>query len=136
MAGLVHSSTVRFAIIQVSANKDHPESLVVAYPDENCLHDLIAAPSIVRVGFTSREEAMAKLVSSMPNPRAFKEERRSICMSYKAQQDGEAASGCGLLKNRRISCHFLQSILATITVFFYSNNLFSAMLRAALGLSS
>ena len=105
MGGLVHCSTVRYAIIQASSKKDDPERLVIAYPDEKCLRDLIAAPSIVGFGFTSREEAMAKLPGSMPDPRIFKQERRPISMSYNAQQDGDAASGCGLIKNHRIWGH-------------------------------
>ena len=51
MGALVQCSTVRYAIIQASSNKDDPERLVIAYPDENCLRDLIAAPSIVGFGF-------------------------------------------------------------------------------------
>jgi hypothetical protein len=70
MGGFVRCSTVRYAIIQASSKKDHPERLVIAYPDENCLRDLIAGPSIVGLGFTWREEAMAKLVGSMPAPSA------------------------------------------------------------------
>jgi len=65
MGALVQCSTVRYAIIQASSNKDDPERLVIAYPDENCLRDLIAAPSIVGFGFASREEAMAKVVGRM-----------------------------------------------------------------------
>jgi hypothetical protein len=67
--GFAYCSTVRYAVIQASSKKDHPERLVIAYQDENCLRDLVAAPSIV--GFSSREEAMAKLLGSMPDPRAF-----------------------------------------------------------------
>jgi hypothetical protein len=63
MGGLVHCSTVRYAIIHASSKKDDPERLVIAYPDEKCLRDLIATPSIVGFGFTSREEAMAKLLA-------------------------------------------------------------------------
>lgn len=135
MGGLVHCSTVRYAIIQASTKKDHPERLVIAYPDENCLRDLIAASSIVGFGFTSREEALAELVGSMPDTRAFKQERHPLPRSYNPQQEGDAARR-GLIKNDRIPCHILQCALATITVFFYSKSLFSVMLRAALGFSS
>lgn len=86
MGALVHCSTVRYTIIQASSGKDNPERLLIAYPDENYLRDLIAAPSIVRFGFTSPEEAMAKLTRNMPGPRAFKEESRRIPMSYNAQK--------------------------------------------------
>lgn len=133
MGRLAHCSTVRYAVIQASSKKDRPERLVIAYPDEKCLRDLIAAPSIVGFGFTSREEAIAKLLGTMPDPRALNQERLPISMSFNAQQDRDAATGCGLIKNHRISYHILQCALATINVFFYSRNLFSVMLRAALG---
>jgi hypothetical protein len=136
MGALVRCSTVHYAIIQASSRKDHPEILVIAYPDENCLRNLIAAPSIVGLGFRSREEAMAKLVDGMPTPEALKEKRRPISMSYKAQQDISAASGSGFHKKHANTCHILQCALATITVFFYSKNLFSVLLRLALGFSS
>jgi hypothetical protein len=136
MGALVRCSTVHYAIIQASSRKDHPEMLVVAYPDENCLRDLIAAPSIVGLGFRSREEAMARLVDGMSAPRALKEKRCPVSLSYKAQQDSSTASGSGFHKKHRNTCHILQCALATITVFFYSKNLFSVMLRLALGFSS
>jgi len=136
MGALVQYSTVRYAIIQASNNNDDPEGLVIAYPDEKCLRDLIAAPSIVGLGFESREEAMAKVVVRMPDRGASKAKHRPIPMSYKPQQDGDAASGCGSVKSHRNPFHILQWALATITILFYSKNLFSVMLRAALGFSS
>ena len=136
MRALVQCSTVRYAIIQASSNKDDPERLVIAYPDENCLRDLIAAPSIVGFGFASREEAMAKVVGRMADLGASKAKHRPIPMSYKPQQHGDAASGCGSVKSHRNPFHILQWALATITILFYSKNLFSVMLRAALGFSS
>jgi hypothetical protein len=136
MGALVQYSTVRYAIIQASNNNDDREGLVIAYPDEKCLRDLIAAPSIVGLGFESREEAMANVVVRMPDPRVSKAKRGPIPMSYKAQQDGDAASECGSVKSQRNPFHILQWALATITILFYSKNLFSVLLRAALGFSS
>jgi hypothetical protein len=133
MESLVRCSTVQYAIIQASSKKDHPESLVIAYPGENCLRDLIAESSIVGLGFRSREEAMAKLLGSMPDSKACKRKHRPIPMSYKSQEDRDAASGCGFDNNHRNGFHILQWALATVTVLFYSRNLFSIFLRAALG---
>jgi hypothetical protein len=130
---LAHCSTVRYAVIQASSKKDHPETLVIVYPDENCLRDLIAAASIVGLGFNSREEAMAKLVGSMPDSRALRQESRPMPMAHKAQQGCNSATKRRLIKNHRISYHILQCAFAAINVFFYSRNLFSVMLRTALG---
>jgi hypothetical protein len=135
-AALVQCPTVHYAIIQASSKKDHPERLVIAYADENCLRDLIAAPSILGAGFTSREEAMAQLVDSMPEPRALKQKRRPILMWFKVRLNGDSQGGSALRKNPRIVYHILQCTLSTITVLFYSKSLFSVMIRMALGFSS
>jgi hypothetical protein len=136
MRALVQSSTVRYAIIQASSNNDDSERLVIAYPDENCLRDLIAAPSIAGIGFASREEAVAKIVGRMSDLGASKAKHRPIPMSYQPQQNSDPASESGFVKNHRNTFHILQGALVTITVLFYSKNLFSVMLRAALGFSS
>lgn len=136
MGVLVHSASEHYAIILGSSHKDHPERLVIAYPDENCLRDLIAEPSIVGLGYASREEAVAELANGMADPKALKQERRSAPMSYKARGDGGAGSGAGLLRNQGAALHILQCALATITVLFYSKNLISTLFRTALGFPS
>jgi hypothetical protein len=139
MGALVHPSTLHYAIIQVSSKKDHPERLVIAYPDEDCLRDLIAAPSIVGLGFRSHKKAVAKLLGSTPAPRCSKLKRPmpvSFKVSCKPRQDADSASRCGFVKNHRTTYHVLQCAFSTIAVLFYSNNLFSLILRTALGCSS
>ena len=59
----VRCTDVRYAVMQASSNKDRPERLVIAYQDEDCLRDLVAAPSIFGLGFASHEEAIANLKS-------------------------------------------------------------------------
>ena len=135
MGALVHSSTLHYAIIQVSSKKDHPERLVIAYPDEDCLRDLIAPPSIVGLAFNSHEKAMAKLLGSTPAPSCSKQ-KRPIPVSCKARQDADSASRYGLVKSHRTTYRLLQCAFSTIAVLFYSQNLFSLILRTALGLSS
>ena len=63
MGALVHGSNVHYATILASSLREHPERLVIAYPDDNYLRDLIAAPSIIGLGFTWRAEALANLQS-------------------------------------------------------------------------
>jgi len=48
----------QYAVIAGLRTEQLPERLVVAYPDEESLRDLIAAPSIIALGFNSREEAV------------------------------------------------------------------------------
>jgi len=132
MGALVHCANVCYAIIQASSIKDHPERLVVAYPDENCLRDLIAAPSIVGLGFTSREEAMANLIGGIPSPTASKRMRSARPKFYEVQQHNDSAAGRAPEKDRGI----LRCAFSTAIVLFYSKNLFSVILRTALGFSS
>jgi hypothetical protein len=136
MEMLAQCSTVRYAVIQASSKKDRPERLVIAYPDENCLRDLIAAPSIVGFGFISREEAMANLVGSTPSPTASKPLHRPGAMSYEAQQNSDLTARYALEKDRGISIRLLRYALSAAIVLFYSKNLFSVILRTALGFSS
>ena len=57
MRQLVDRSGERYAVIEAHWTKGPPERFVIAYRDEECLRDLIAAPSIIATGFASREGA-------------------------------------------------------------------------------
>jgi hypothetical protein len=57
--GLVGISGLRYAVIEALRTGVDPERLVIAYPTEQALHNLIAARCIVAFGFPSREEAEA-----------------------------------------------------------------------------
>ena len=58
MSSLVHSSMRQYAVISVRS-EPRCDRLVIAYPDEKSLRDLLAAPSILGLGYRSREEAQA-----------------------------------------------------------------------------
>jgi hypothetical protein len=131
----VHCSGVRYAVIQASSNKDRPERLVIAYHNENCLRDLIAAPSIIGLGFASREEAIANLEGHMSDAAPSKQKPRITAMFHAPHANGDLPSGHGLLKHRRIPQSILQSTLAAVIALIYSKNIVSAMIRMALGAS-
>jgi hypothetical protein len=57
---LIPSSVLHYAVISVRSGPCC-ERLVIAYSDEKSLQALIAAPSIVRLGYRSREEAQANI---------------------------------------------------------------------------
>ena len=128
----VHCSGVRYAVIQACSNKDRPERLVIAYQDEGCLRDLIAAPSILGLGFTSREEAIANL-KSFASDAPSKQEFRIKTMFHATHGNGDLRSGHGLVRRRRIPQSILRSALAAVIALFYSKNIVSAMIRMALG---
>jgi hypothetical protein len=64
MTQLIHSRRVRYAVIEARRLEGRPERLVIAYPDEDTLRDLLAAPSIIASGFASREAALASMEGS------------------------------------------------------------------------
>ena len=131
----VHCSDVRYAVIQASSDKDRPERLVIAYQDEDCLRDLVAAPSISGLGFASREEALANLNGFASDVSPSKQEPRITAMFHAAHTNVEWAGGPGLVKHRTIPQSILQSVLAVVISLFYSKNIVSAMIRMALGAS-
>jgi hypothetical protein len=57
---LVDTSTWQYTVISVRSEPDG-ERLVIAYPDEETLRDLIAAPGIVALGYTSRADVLKNI---------------------------------------------------------------------------
>jgi hypothetical protein len=133
MGVLVHCSSVCYAVIQASSKKDRAEQLVIAYHDEECLRDLITAPSIIGLGFASREEAIANPKSFASGAAPSKYKPRITAMFHASHENGDLPSGHGLLKHRRIPQSILQSALAAVIALIYSKRIVSAMIRMALG---
>ena len=131
----VHGSDVRYAVIEASSNEHRPERLVIAYQDEECLRDLIAAPSIFGLGFASREDAIANLKSFASDAVPSKQQPRISAMFHATHAKVESAGGPGPVKHRRIPQGILQSALAAVMALFYSKNIVSVMIRMALGAS-
>jgi hypothetical protein len=135
MGVLVHCSGMCYAVIQASSKKDRPERLVIAYQDEDCLRDLIAAPSIIGLGFRSREEAIANLEGHMSDAAPSKQKPRMTAMFHATDVKVELAGGHGPVKHRRIPQSILQFPLAAVIAFVCSKNIVSVMIRIALGAS-
>ena len=133
MGVLVHCPSLCYAVIQASNKKDRPERLVISYHDENCLRDLIAAPSIIGLGFASREEAIANLEGHTSDAVPSKQKPRITAMFHVTHANDDLPSGHGLAKHRRIPQSILQSAVAAVIALFYSRNIVSVMVRMALG---
>jgi hypothetical protein len=127
----VNCSGVRYAIVQVSGNKDRPERLAIAYENEGCLLDLIAAPSIFKLGFASREEAMANLRGLALDAARLKQHSSN----HKTHENGECAYSTAHLTIARIVHRILQSAVVVLSALFYSKNFVWVMIRMALGAS-
>jgi len=85
---LVDVADVRYAVLEVPRTEGGSQRFVVAYPNEDCLYDVIAAPRIVACGFCSREAALestetrvSTATKSDPDP-ALRLFRRSLVSFY------------------------------------------------------
>lgn len=64
MNSRVDSSSDQNAVIESRCTDRHAERFVLAYYDQGSPRELLAAPSIVAIGFTSREDAMKRIEAS------------------------------------------------------------------------
>ena len=141
MRPLVHSSSVQYAVIQVSSAKDSPERSVLAYSDEKSLCELIAGPSIIGLGFSSREEAAAAIASDFGERIISKQTHGIAAMVYGDQKNNPGspsgrrgpADAFMSWKSRSIAYSALQFAVATAILVLYSRNIVSAMIRTVLG---
>ena len=124
-----------YAVISVRSNPEE-ERLVVAYPDEKSLRGLIAAPSILALGYRSRAEAVARLEGSLPTNCALLHESETGGSS-RVEHRGADSANCWASKvrfdlasiRRRIS-HLVHYGVAVAIGLLYSQNFVSATLRA------
>jgi hypothetical protein len=135
------SSGVRYAVIAGLRTETGPERLVIAYPTEKSLRDLLAASCILALGFSSREEAIAS--SRTPRPAAIAYQRMP-----EASADGRTErhlQGFNWAEHRggssplRTLARFLftsySEVATTVIAIFFSRNALSAVIRMALGSS-
>jgi hypothetical protein len=139
---MVDSSGVQYAVIAGLRTKTGPERLVIAYPNEESLRDLIAAPSIIAVGFSSRDEAVAGGRSPVPNaavsyqrtPEAIARgpERYRLGFNW-AKRGGQTSSTLRRLARFLVTSY--SDVAAAAIAIFFSRNTVSAVVRMALGSS-
>jgi len=120
----VDSSDVRYAVIAGLRTETGPERLVIAYPNEESLRDLIAAPSIIALGFSTREEAIAGTRAAVP-----------AGATYPRMPEAIAGRAITLRRLARFLVTSYSEIAATAIVILSSTNAVSAAIRMALGSS-
>jgi len=136
VSSLVHFPMRQFAVISVRA-VPHYERLVIAYPDEKTLRDLLAGPSIVALGYSSREEAEASKYCYGTPAQTLRRKSMATLVANSTQALKEfvsshllAEDAFSLGKMHSTICGFLQDTFAAAVVVFYSKNLLSAAIRA------
>ena len=139
MNEVVDSSGVQYAVIAGLRTETGPERLVIAYPNEEALRDLIAAPSIIAVGFCSREEAVAAGRAWVPT--AFPFQRMPEAMAGTGIERGQQArnwaerrreTGSTLRRLARFLVTSYSYAATTAIAIFSSRNAVSAVIRMAL----
>ena len=142
MKELVDFSVVQYAVIKGLHTETGHERLVIAYPNEQSLRDLIAASSIVAFGFPSREEAVAGSRACLPTAVAYPRmpEAMAVGETEKHQQElswlerrGETDSV--LRRLARFLATSWSDVVTSAMVIFSSSNFVSAAIRMTLGSS-
>jgi hypothetical protein len=136
MNALFQFTELQYAVIQTSSITDPPERLILAYRDERTLRTLIAGPSIVRLGFGSREEAVNSenpALKEAVGPAAANElesaRARQHQPYYRRDRPAASSSFSSLL---RLASGIVQFAFAATICVLYSNNIVSATIRSVL----
>jgi hypothetical protein len=136
----VNSSGTQYALIAGLRTETGPERLVIAYSNERSLREFIAATSIIAVGFSSREEAVADSKASLAPAAATSEESMpaSVAENTERYQQGfhrseraEIASVLGRAAEFLVASY--RDIASMAAVVLFSTNAISALIRMALG---
>ena len=136
MNALFQITKLQYAVIQLSSITDPPERLILAYRDERTLRTLIAGPSIVGLGFVSREAAV-----SSENPALEKavgpEPANELDSAREGQHQpycrgGGAAAWSSFSSLLKLANGIVQFAFAATICIFYSKNIVSATIRSVL----
>jgi hypothetical protein len=122
--------SARYAVIRALRTGGGPDCLVIAYPREESLHGLIAAASILGLGFNSREEAVASIETSFPTTGGQKSEKYQPGVLFATRRFGDRV---GLAETVRRLQRVMQQVVAAAIVLFYSTNAVAAAIRTLVG---
>jgi hypothetical protein len=132
MSSLVNRAMWQYAVISVRS-EPRCERLVIAYPDQKTLRDLVAAPSILGLGYRSREEAQANIdrctTTAYSSRRKVKASLVGLLINSLRVMSFQEP-GSTWTRTWSIICDLLQRSFAVAIVVFYSKNVLSAAVRA------
>ena len=136
MDELVDTSTWQYAVISARSEPDR-ERLVIAYADEETLRDVIAAPSIVALGYTSRADALKNIDRCVTTKASLKRLLKAASLHPNMTFLTECrvalrrlAGGFGLSGTSKVMRNLLHNGLAAVLILFYSRNILSSTVRA------
>jgi len=138
---VVNSSGMQYALIAGLRTETGPERLVIAYSNERSLREFIAAASIIAVGFSSREEAVADSKASLATAADTSEESMPASVAenteryqqgfHRSERRAEIASVLGRAAEFLVASY--RDIASMAAVVLFSTNAISALIRMALG---
>ena len=131
MNTVVDSSSVQYAVIAGLRTETGPERLVIAYSNEASLRDLIAAPSILATGFSSREKAAAGGRPSVPTTTA--QRMPEVIPSGAAQRHQHRLNWVTLRTLSRFIVTSYSDVATAAIAIFFSRNAVSSVIRIVLG---
>ncbi|HVH86271.1 MAG TPA: hypothetical protein VM912_06070 [Terriglobales bacterium] len=130
---------LRYAVIEGLHTETGHERIVIAYPSEESLRDLIAAPSIVAFGFSSREEAVAGSGACIPTAVAYQRMPEAVAGRDTERHQQELGwaelrreTGSALRRLGRFLVTSCSDVVTSAIVIFSSSNTVSAAIRMAL----
>jgi hypothetical protein len=136
MRALLPAATRQFAVISVRTGP-HREQMVLAYPDEKTLRGLVAEPSIVALGYNSREAAEAGICGYTTTAQTLRQKPMGASGTNSTQSlrgfvpdHQPARNELSLPGAQSMIGSFWQQAFAAAVVLFYSKNLVSAAVRA------
>ena len=131
MTDLVDTSTWQYAVISVRSEPAH-ERLVIAYPDEETLRHLIAAASIVTLGYSSRADALKNMDRCITTTVSLTRLKMAVLDTSTTLLTAlrRLAGGIGLCGTSKVMRNLLHNGLAVVLIFFYSRNVVSSTVRA------
>src|ERR1700692_1409820 len=139
--GVVNSTGVQYAVIAGLRTETGPERLVIAYPNEKSLRDLIAATSIIAAGFSSHEEAVAGGRGFVPTAVSHQVQEATASRVIKRNQhrlkwaEYPGKTGSTLRRLAKFLVTSYSDVATTAIVIFSSTNAFSSVIRMAMGSS-
>ena len=136
MNTLNQTSTWQYAVITVR-NEPQRERLVIPYPNEKTLRDLIAAASIVTVGYSSPKEALQSLDNCLSTTTVPVQELKAGIADLWAALLKEVRAATRLLIGKfrfatpwRVVRNLCHHSFANTIRFVFSQNILSSTLRA------
>ncbi|MGB8989074.1 MAG: hypothetical protein WCC37_20915 [Candidatus Sulfotelmatobacter sp.] len=143
MSAVVDYPEVRYAVIEGLQTETGHEHIIIAYPNEQLLRDLIAAPSILAFGFATRDQAVVAGRTCFSTAAAGQRSRTETMTAMKIRRpeqrlnwaDRRGKISSALRRLGRFLVTSCSDVVNSAIIIFASSNTVSTTVRMALGSS-